>query len=205
MKAVRTQYVARLDNDDLVTKDRFAKQVEYLKLHPEVALVSCQMVIIDEDSNVTGKMQLPHGLDIRAELLESNVVCAGGSVYQRSAYEEAGGFDASFRKYEDYDLWLRMAFWGPVSILNEHLYLYRVRSNSGSSTFRPWERYLRVVLRRKQELARLLKVDARTRRKATAGWLYWQWRAYFDKRLARAAMNAPDWVRKLGRRLARNE
>lgn len=204
MKAVRTEYVARLDSDDLITKDRLAKQLDYLKSHQEIVLVSCQMVTIDEDSNVTGKTQLPHGFDIRAELLETNVVCAGGSLYRRSVYEEAGGFDPSFRKYEDYELWLRMAMLGPISILDDHLYLYRVRSNSMSSKFRPWEGYLRVVLRRKRELARLLKVDSRTLRKATSGWYYRQWRAYLDKVRARAAQNAPEWVRRLGRKLARS-
>jgi cellulose synthase/poly-beta-1,6-N-acetylglucosamine synthase-like glycosyltransferase len=204
MNTVKTEFVARIDSDDLVTTDRLAKQLEFLKSHLGVVLVSCQMTIIDEDSKVTGQTQLPHGLDIRTELLESNVVCAGGSVYRRSAYKKAGGFDASLRKFEDYDLWLRMARQGPISILNEHLYLYRVSSNSLSTTFRPWETYLRVVLRQKKKLAAFLNVDSRTVRKATLGWCYWQWRAYFDKKRARAAMNAPEWVRNLARRLARN-
>jgi GT2 family glycosyltransferase len=203
MKAVSTEFVARLDNDDLITKDRLARQLAYLKSHPEVVLVSCQMFTMDEDSIVTGQAQLPHGYDVRAELLVSNVVCAGGSLYRRSVYEVAGGFDPSFRKYEDYELWLRMALLGPISVLDEFLFLYRIRTNSLSSTFRPWERYLRVVIRRKKELAKLLNVDSRTVRRATSGWLFWQWRAFTDKKRAQLAANAPEWTKRMLRKVSR--
>ena len=48
LEYVDTEYVARMDGDDLSMPDRFEKEMNFLDEHPEYALVSCPMIYFDE-------------------------------------------------------------------------------------------------------------------------------------------------------------
>src|SRR5690625_1922185 len=43
-----TEYVARMDGDDISLPERFEKQIEFLDNHPGYALVSAPMILFDE-------------------------------------------------------------------------------------------------------------------------------------------------------------
>ena len=43
-----TEYVARMDGDDISLPDRFEKEINFLDAHPEYAFVSCPMIYFDE-------------------------------------------------------------------------------------------------------------------------------------------------------------
>ena len=49
LELVDTEYVARMDGDDISLPDRFEKEVKFLDEHPEYALVSCPMIYFDEN------------------------------------------------------------------------------------------------------------------------------------------------------------
>ena len=51
LKYVDTEYVARMDGDDLSVPERFEKEIEFLDDHPEYALVSCPMIHFDENGD----------------------------------------------------------------------------------------------------------------------------------------------------------
>lgn len=52
-----TEYVARMDGDDISRPERFQKEIEFLDTHPEFALVSCAMDYFDENGIFrTGKV-----------------------------------------------------------------------------------------------------------------------------------------------------
>lgn len=48
LEYVDTEYVARMDGDDISLPERFEKEVKFLDEHPEFALVSCPMIYFDE-------------------------------------------------------------------------------------------------------------------------------------------------------------
>ncbi|MCH5218013.1 MAG: glycosyltransferase [Muribaculaceae bacterium] len=51
-----TEYVARMDGDDISKPERFEKEIQFLDAHPEFALVSCPMEYFDENGVfMTGK------------------------------------------------------------------------------------------------------------------------------------------------------
>ena len=43
-----TEYVARMDGDDLSVATRFEKEISFLDSHSEYAFVSCPMIYFDE-------------------------------------------------------------------------------------------------------------------------------------------------------------
>lgn len=185
MKIVETEFVARLDGDDLVHPTRIATQLAFLKEHPTVVSVSCQMTYVDERGEVTAQSSLPSGIDVRHELLGANIVPGPASMFRRRSYFESGEFNPGMRKMEDYDLWLRMSLLGPIAIIDEPLYFYRRSSTSLSTTIRPWESYVRTVVRNKRRLAKKLDVSRAERHAAVYGWLWLQWRAYLDRKIER--------------------
>ena len=46
-----TEYVARMDGDDISLPTRFEKEINFLDNHPEYALVSCPMIHFDEEGD----------------------------------------------------------------------------------------------------------------------------------------------------------
>lgn len=53
-----TEYVARMDGDDISLPTRFEKEIKFLDNHPEYALVSCPMIYFDENGDYrTGKAE----------------------------------------------------------------------------------------------------------------------------------------------------
>ncbi|MDE7496758.1 MAG: glycosyltransferase, partial [Muribaculaceae bacterium] len=43
-----TEYVARMDGDDISLPERFEKEITFLDSHPEIAIVSTPMIYFDE-------------------------------------------------------------------------------------------------------------------------------------------------------------
>lgn len=54
VKLAKGRYFARMDADDVMVKDRIAKQLELFSNHPEVTIVSSNVEVIDEADNIVG-------------------------------------------------------------------------------------------------------------------------------------------------------
>ena len=49
LKYARGDYIARMDGDDISLPNRFEKEVNFLNMHPEYAIVSTPMIYFDEN------------------------------------------------------------------------------------------------------------------------------------------------------------
>ena len=54
-----TEYVARMDGDDISIPTRFEKEIEFLDTHPEYAIVSTPMIYFDEQ----GDFRIGHSIE----------------------------------------------------------------------------------------------------------------------------------------------
>jgi glycosyltransferase involved in cell wall biosynthesis len=124
--AATADWLAFLDSDDLWLPNKLARQVEYLKAHPD--LVICQ----------TGEIWIRNGVrvnppetcrkvagDIFLPSLKRCLVSPSAVLLHRRLFEEMGGFDESLPAAEDYDLWLRIAWRYPVGLVPEPLVMKR--------------------------------------------------------------------------------
>ena len=55
LKSARGEFIARVDGDDLCSRERFAQEIEVFKKEPEISIVSTGMQYFDE-SGVWGKV-----------------------------------------------------------------------------------------------------------------------------------------------------
>ncbi len=51
LKYADTEFVARMDGDDISLPSRFEKEINFLDKHPEITIVSSPMIYFDEDGD----------------------------------------------------------------------------------------------------------------------------------------------------------
>lgn len=103
IKASKGEYIAFLDDDDLFLPGKIAKQVDFLKKHPQYEGVYC----------MAQRKGRPYGVDrsegdcTREVLMLQTCIYTPCQMFLRSAIEEIKGYDETFRRHQDYDLLLR--------------------------------------------------------------------------------------------------
>jgi glycosyltransferase involved in cell wall biosynthesis len=129
-------YVARQDADDRSSQDRFARQVEFLDSHPDVALVGTWYRKIDEEGRVLASEQLPvDSTHLRWHLIFYSPFVHSAVMLRRSALESVGVYDESLGYAQDYDLWCRIARRFGLANLDDHLVDFRVSPKSMTETY----------------------------------------------------------------------
>ncbi len=131
----RGDLIARMDADDVALPERFARQVEFLRGHPEVDVVGGAQEHIDSKSRLLTVHHYPQGHD---EIQESGLtgVCQIGHpsvMLRRQALLAVGGYQVEMMPAEDLDLWLRMGERGRLANLPDVITRYRVHGSSVSA------------------------------------------------------------------------
>jgi glycosyltransferase involved in cell wall biosynthesis len=127
----KSEFVARMDADDVSTPKRLLTQLRFIRDNPSINAVGASAVIFvaEENEHKTDCPLLPyHGVSdskhqcriIRTSLSVSDpgfmswamlFTCAIAHptvMLRKAAIVEIGGYDTSIRSSEDYDLWLRL-------------------------------------------------------------------------------------------------
>jgi glycosyltransferase involved in cell wall biosynthesis len=130
----RGSLVARQDADDVSEPGRLARQVAYLKSHPDVAVVGSWYRKIDSEGQDLGLRRLAcEPLDVRWAMLFHCPLIHSAVMFRRAPLIERGWeYDSSIKYGEDYALWSRVADELPISNIAEPL--VRLRSNPWSMT-----------------------------------------------------------------------
>lgn len=103
-----TEYVARMDGDDISIPSRFEKEISFLDSHPEYAIVSTQMVYFDENGDFrTGR---GGGEPCVHNFPRKTPFCHAPCMVRKVAYDAVGGYAVAENRLrvEDWDLWVRM-------------------------------------------------------------------------------------------------
>jgi len=158
--AAQGEIIARMDGDDVCMPSRFAKQVAYLREHPDCVLVGSRVILTDRDGWAIGDMEsvrCSHE-EINHELLDAGWPIVHPTVMmRRQAVLDAGGYREGTFPNEDHDLFLRLAELGRLHNLPEQLLRYRRHYQSISSS----ENRSNVLRRIVDEARRRRGLDAR--------------------------------------------
>lgn len=128
-----TEYVARMDGDDISMPTRFERELNFLEDHNEYAIVSTPMIYFDEQGEFgRGK----GGYESKKEsLIYGTAFCHAPCMIRQTAYKEVGGYttDKRLLRLEDYNLWMKMFAKGYRGyVLDECLYAMRDDRNATS-------------------------------------------------------------------------
>lgn len=107
------ELIAFLDADDLWRPTKLARQIDYVKYHPEAVLVYTDFTRGPRPgSNNESRLQVfkpRDSADAFHALLDENFIATPTVVVRREALAQSGLFDPTLKGSEDFDLWLRLA------------------------------------------------------------------------------------------------
>ncbi len=129
---IESPYIARMDADDVSLPERFARQIEFMEAHPEVAACGTYSLIVDAEGVEVGDYSPPHTCqEINAYLHKFGSPIVHSSVMIRTGpLKNIGGYREAFLTAQDYDLWLRLSHSNRLANLPEPLILYREHGKS---------------------------------------------------------------------------
>ena len=135
-RMARGEYLARMDPDDVAMPDRFAKQIAFMREHPDVACVGSRVILIDPYGVPYNHTDHP----LTHEEIDRDLLAGSGwsivhpaAFMRKSMLEKAGWYNESYRTSQDFELWLRMAEIGKLANVPDHLLKYR--QHLGSANF----------------------------------------------------------------------
>lgn len=156
----RGDFIARMDADDICFPDRLARQVAYLRQHPEIDLLGCGAIVFASDAGLLG--ELPVGLTheeitaqpFRGFPLPHPTWCG------RAEWFRSNPYDGSLMKTQDQDLLLRTFGHSRFAALKDILIGYRQDELSLGKMLRGRLVFVRSLYRYAQRSRRLLPVLA---------------------------------------------
>ena len=131
-------YIARMDADDVASKNRLACQVDYMQFHREIGVLGGAVEWIDATGKSLGVYPNPaEDREIKAGLLNAMCTFWHPTVFiRRDVFAWAGGYRSCFVGAEDLDLWLRIADRFRLANLEAVLVKYRIHPDQVSMSKR---------------------------------------------------------------------
>lgn len=112
--AAHGKYIACLDSDDIYLPEHLAQLVSHIEQHG-LDLVYSDCYYLRGGKHIGRSFERePQSLPVTFEklLTENCCICTSAMLASRQAMIDTGLFDERYRRCEDFDLWLRMAFRG---------------------------------------------------------------------------------------------
>ena len=133
-----SEYIARMDGDDISLPERFEKEINFLDEHQDYAVVSGPMIYFDEQGDFrTGRGR---GEIKNADFVEGPPICHAPCMARTDVIKAVGGYTVDDRllRVEDYHLWFKMFAAGyKLYSLNEPI--YKMRDDRNAKMRRNWK------------------------------------------------------------------
>lgn len=97
------KYIGTMDSDDLNKENRYTKQFNYLKEHPDVKLLGSWCDCIDENGNFLFTQKYPVSYDvIKNKMFLNSMVAHPSMLFHTSILKTIGFFNVKYEIAEDY-------------------------------------------------------------------------------------------------------
>ncbi len=115
IREARGEFVAFQDSDDIAVPERLERSVEFMQKHQADVVYGGWRAMLDGTRQMPG---IVNGQEMMArdfgfeELLRKNSICQSTSMVRKSALWDVGGLKRTMGYFEDYELWLRLLYFG---------------------------------------------------------------------------------------------
>lgn len=132
IKTVKGKYIARMDADDIMSRDRLAFQVDFLEKNTSYGMVGAWHEVIDSDGMVIKRLQrATESQHLKLQLYFNNPFIHS-AITMRTELVKQFKYDPKFELCEDYDLWTRIAAVTEVANVPHYLLQYRIHNKNVS-------------------------------------------------------------------------
>ncbi len=130
------ELIARIDSDDLWEPNHLEKLVGVLE-QEHLVFVGSNALIIDENSNIIGKTNVPTtNKALMKSLLNDNSIIHSSVIFRKSLYFQTSGYLCGegdfFKHIADYNLWVELSFLGNCRNIHDYTVRYRFLNSSMS-------------------------------------------------------------------------
>ena len=159
LEYVDTEYVARMDADDISLPTRLEKEINFLDNHEEYTIVSTPMIYFDENGDF--RVGKGNGEIIKSDFIKGTPFCHAPCMVRSEAYRKVKGYTVAEKllRVEDYHLWYKMYLNGYRGYnLKEPLYKMRDdrdAKNRRKYKYRINEAYVKYLIVRDFNLSKI--------------------------------------------------
>lgn len=133
--AARSNYIARMDADDVALPYRLQEQFSFMIEHSEVGALGAAVELIARTGERISETHPPtEDFDIRQALQCGNPMWHPTVMLRKDVALKAGGYRQALRDCDDYDLFLRIIEHAQIANLNTVVLRYRVHTQQVSVT-----------------------------------------------------------------------
>ena len=123
LSRARGRFIAFLDSDDLYLKDKLEKQVAYMDRNPDVDMIYTSAICVDEAGRPLDKQiytaEVEGDIYRQVAFFQPVTITLPTVMLRREVLDTIGNFDERMDRFEDTDLWRRIAKRFKVGILRE--------------------------------------------------------------------------------------
>ena len=130
-----SEYIARMDADDVALPDRLEGQIKYLNKHPEIDVLGTGAEVVRANGKKSTVFKPENHATILGSIEKINPFFHSSVMMRRNFIESLGGYDAKCLRAQDYDLWLRGVDKFRYHNLQEVLMTYSSRNQSFKSIY----------------------------------------------------------------------
>lgn len=135
IKQSKGKYIARMDADDIMYRDRIDKQLQYLESNPNCVAVGGQIDIIDSNSDNIGHREYSqNNQDIKNNRFLFQPFAHPAVMLRKSTLEEVGLYPENLWKIEDVKLFLILSTKGEFANLPDTVLKYRITFETESQS-----------------------------------------------------------------------
>jgi glycosyltransferase involved in cell wall biosynthesis len=152
-------YVARLDCGDVCAPDRFYKQMDFMRGHPEVGLLGSWCVFEDRSTSFSYQFKTPSShIQIKAAMHFRNVFIHPTVVFETGLLKKVGHYPTGFEHAEDYAFFYKLIKITHSHILDQFLVTCEINDKGISLKNRPKQLISRAQIVMKYGTDPVLKI-----------------------------------------------
>ncbi len=163
---VETEFLARMDADDIMHPERITKQLHILNEYPEIDVLGTNVYSIDENNNVIGIRRPINPI----EKLQDIIVFIHPSIIARTDWFRNNPYDIQAERIEDTVLWLSTYKSNVFKNMNEPLLFYREIGEDYWRKYFKGNKAVWYILKKKNFQKVFLKFALKY---FIAGWIYY--------------------------------